>query len=74
MVWVNIFNLALVESQLQLANKKKDADQDNYSDMQARVNNLSEKLAIAKQENHELMIQLDLEKSHGQNLEETRKK
>ena len=74
MVWVNIFNLALVESQLLLANKKKDADQDNYSDMQARVNNLSEKLAIAKQENHELMIQLDLEKSHGQNLEETRKK
>ena len=68
------FYLAVLESKLLSASQREIADKDLYLAMQFQVDEAVEKCATVKQENQNLLIQLEQEKCHSQNLEQARKK
>ena len=69
-----ILYLAVLESKLLSAKQKEIADKDLHRAMQVQVNEALEKWQTAKHENHNLLMQLEQEKCHSQNLEQARKK
>ena len=68
------FYLAVLESKLLSASQREIADKDLHFAMQVQVDEALEKCATVKQENQNLLIQLEQEKCHSQNFEQARKK